>query len=109
MLLDNFYVESEVSADGHEWTTAAYATDFVEKTWPLVYRKGDHGEFRYPSEGALEVAFPSSGYIWDRCKEAGLSYSQLWRVRPQRQDSGRSGNRVGESPGRALRSQVSQL
>ena len=40
VLLDNFYVESEVSADGHEWTMAAYATDFVEKTWPLSYRRG---------------------------------------------------------------------
>src|SRR5208283_6240795 len=24
VLLDNFYVEGEVSADGHEWSTAAY-------------------------------------------------------------------------------------
>jgi hypothetical protein len=37
VLLDNFYVESEVSADGHEWSMGAYATDFVEKTWPLSY------------------------------------------------------------------------
>ena len=36
VLLDNFYVESEVSADGHEWSMAAYATDFVEKMWPLI-------------------------------------------------------------------------
>ena len=28
VLLDNFYVESEVSADGHEWTMGAYATRF---------------------------------------------------------------------------------
>jgi len=44
VLLDNFYVESEVSADGHEWSMAAYATDFVEKTWPLVYRSGSRKE-----------------------------------------------------------------
>ena len=74
VLLDNFYVESEVSADGHEWTTAAYATDFVEKTWPLNYRQGHYGTIQYPSEGAFEIAFPSSGYIWDSCKNAGLSY-----------------------------------
>lgn len=74
VLLDNFYVESEVSADGHEWTTAAYATDFVEKTWPLVYRAGGRGIFRYPAEGSLPIAFPASGYIWDRCREAGISY-----------------------------------
>ena len=38
VLLDNFYVEAEVSADGHEWTMGAYATDFVEKSWPLELR-----------------------------------------------------------------------
>src|SRR5439155_20395559 len=74
VLLDNFYVESEVSADGHEWSMAAYATDFVEKTWPLVYRKGGHGIFRYPAEGDFTIATPSSGYIWDRAKEANVSY-----------------------------------
>ena len=37
VLLDNFYVESEVSADGHEWSMGAYATDFVERNWPLSY------------------------------------------------------------------------
>ena len=51
VLLDNFYVDSEVSADGHEWSMAAYATDFVEKTWPLNYRSGKEGVIKYPSEG----------------------------------------------------------
>ena len=37
VLLDNFYVDAEVSADGHNWSTAAYATDFIEKTWPTSY------------------------------------------------------------------------
>ncbi|MCC9609386.1 beta-propeller fold lactonase family protein [Blastopirellula sp. JC732] len=73
VLLDNFYVESEVSADGHEWSMAAYATDFVEKTWPLSYR-GGRGKLTYPSEGKLKISEPSSGYIWDQCKEAGVSY-----------------------------------
>jgi len=74
VLLDNFYVESEVSADGHEWSMAAYATDFVEKTWPLNYRPGGRDKIGYPSEGARAIATPTSGYIWDQCREAGLSY-----------------------------------
>lgn len=74
VLLDNFYVESEVSADGHEWSTAAYATDFVEKTWPLVYRGKGKNKLVYPSEGARQIAFPAGGYIWDRCAEAKVSY-----------------------------------
>lgn len=74
VLLDNFYVESEVSADGHEWSMAAYATDFVEKTWPLSYRPSPEDKIGYPSEGAYLIAQPSSGYIWDRCREAGVTY-----------------------------------
>ena len=73
VLLDNFYVESEVSADGHEWTMAAYATDFVERAWPLSYR-GGRNKIGYPSEGSYEIAAPSSGYFWDQCKKAGASY-----------------------------------
>lgn len=74
VLLDNFYVESEVSADGHEWSMAAYATDFVEKTWPLLYRGSREGKLKYPSEGSLTIAHPSTGYIWDRCAEAGITF-----------------------------------
>ena len=73
VLLDNFYVESEVSADGHEWSMAAYATDFVERVWPLNYR-GGKGKIGYTSEGGFEIAAPSSGYIWDKCSKAGVSY-----------------------------------
>ncbi len=41
VLLDNFYVDAEVSADGHNWSMGAYATDYLEKTWPTGY--GDRG------------------------------------------------------------------
>jgi hypothetical protein len=74
VLLDNFYVDGEVSADGHEWSMAAYATDFVEKTWPLTYRGPKLNKLTYPSEGALRIAQPTQGYIWDRCREAGVTY-----------------------------------
>ena len=73
VLLDNFYVESEVSADGHEWTMGAYATDYVERTWPLSYR-GDR-RVPYPSEGnQFEIARPAGGYLWDRAAAKGVSY-----------------------------------
>ncbi|MGO9114344.1 MAG: bifunctional YncE family protein/alkaline phosphatase family protein [Thermoguttaceae bacterium] len=80
VLLDNFYVDGEVSANGHEWSTAAYATDYVEKVWPQTYRregehnkKGDNG-FPYPGKGDMPIALPTSGYLWDRCRAAGVSY-----------------------------------
>jgi len=82
VLLDNFYVESEVSADGHEWTVGAYASDFVERTWPVVYGKKDDAEqangkvkaLGYPSEGRYPMAFPKNRYLWDRARAAGISY-----------------------------------
>jgi len=72
VVLDNFYAEAEVSADGHEWSMGAYASDFVEKTWPLAYR-GDR-RVPYPSEGALAIARPAGGYLWDRAAARGLTY-----------------------------------
>jgi DNA-binding beta-propeller fold protein YncE len=74
VLLDNFYVDGEVSADGHEWSMAAYATDFVEKMWPLNYGHESSGKFPYPSEGNFPIAAPAGGYLWDRAREAGVSY-----------------------------------
>lgn len=72
VLLDNFYVESEVSADGHEWTMAAYASDFVERHWPLSYR-GDK-RIPYPAEGKFAIATPAGGYLWDRAAAKNVSY-----------------------------------
>jgi DNA-binding beta-propeller fold protein YncE len=72
VLLDNFYVDGEVSADGHEWSMGAYASDYVEKTWPLMYR--GNRRVPYPSEGAFEIARPAGGYLWDKAAEKGVSY-----------------------------------
>jgi YVTN family beta-propeller protein len=71
VLMDNFYVDAEVSADGHNWSTAAYATDFVEKTWPTSY--GGRGG-TYDFEGTRKAAYPRDGFIWDYCKRAGVTY-----------------------------------
>jgi len=71
VLLDNFYVDAEVSADGHNWSMAAYATDYTEKTWPTNY--SNRGR-TYDYEGSKKIARPTKGYIWDHCKAAGVSY-----------------------------------
>ncbi len=74
VLLDNFYVNSEVSADGHEWSMGAYATDFVQRMWRLSYGHDQSGKYPYPSEGNFPVACPAGGYLWDRARAAGVSY-----------------------------------
>ncbi len=74
VLLDNFYVDGEVSADGHEWSLGAYATDFVEKTWPMNYGHNRRSRFGYPAEGWFPIATPARGYLWDQAARAGVSY-----------------------------------
>ena len=76
VLLDNFYCDGEVSANGHEWSMGAYCTDFVNKVWPLSYRGSSLKKMSiYPAEGAFDdIARPAGGYLWDRCAEAKVSY-----------------------------------
>ncbi len=71
VLLDNFYVDAEVSADGHNWSMGAYATDYLEKTWPTNY--GGRGG-RYDAEGNRAIANNKAGFIWDHCKRNSVSY-----------------------------------
>ncbi len=71
VLLDHFYVDGEVSADGHNWSLSANANDYLEKTWVSSY--GNRGG-NYDAEGNRAIANPKNGFIWDYCKRAGLSY-----------------------------------
>jgi YVTN family beta-propeller protein len=76
-LFDNFFVDAEVSYDGHAFSTGAYATDVVEKIWPANYA-GRGGAYLSEGGGKMRnaygnVAAPSQGYIWDACRRAGVS------------------------------------
>lgn len=71
VLLDNFYVDAEVSADGHNWSMGAYATDYVEKNWQSSYggRGGTHG-----TSGTLKIGNNRDGFIWDQCARHKVSF-----------------------------------
>lgn len=71
VLLDNFYVNAEVSADGHNWTMGGYATDYLEKTWPSSY--GGRGG-TYGGEGERQIANNKDGFFWDNCLRNGVSF-----------------------------------
>ncbi len=71
VLLDNFYVNAEVSADGHNWSLGGYANDYLEKTWPTGY--SDRGG-TYDGEGKRPIANNKGGFIWDHCQRAGISF-----------------------------------
>src|SRR5882762_2128828 len=68
VLFDNFYVNGEVSADGHEWTTRAFAGDYNEKTWPQNY--SDRREWDFTS--GEDLANPGGAYLWDAARRKGL-------------------------------------
>ena len=70
VLFDNFYVNADVSADGHNWSTAAIAPDYVQKMWPNSYA-GRRKHYDY--EGGEAAALPPAGYLWTNAAAAGLS------------------------------------
>ena len=63
----NTYCNGVLSADGHQWTDEGYVTDYLEKSF---------GEFirSYPYRGDDPLAFASSGFIWDKVLQKGLTF-----------------------------------
>ena len=62
VLLDNTYCSGILSADGHQWSTTAFGTDYLEKSfagWPRSYPDG-MGEDENDA-----LAYAPSGFIWD--------------------------------------------
>jgi DNA-binding beta-propeller fold protein YncE len=59
-LFDRFFVNAEVSVQGHMWSTSAYVTDFTEKTVHSVY-----SERRKSEAYEDEVSKPAAGFIWN--------------------------------------------
>lgn len=85
VLLDNLYCNGHVSADGHPWSTMAYATDFISRNWHLTY-SGRRG-VRDNDKDNLSKA--PSGYLWDACAKARISYRSY----------GEYGHRVSQKDG----------
>lgn len=81
-IFDRFFTNAEVSPDGHNWSTAAYATDYLEKTIPSNYSgrgrsydyEGTNGGFDRAHIPLDDVSEPANGYIWDLATRAGISF-----------------------------------
>jgi YVTN family beta-propeller protein len=71
VLLDNFFVNAEVSADGHNWSMGAYANDYLEKTWPTNY-SGRGGT--YSAEGDRTIANNRDGFIWNNAQRSNVTF-----------------------------------
>ncbi|MDX2193644.1 MAG: bifunctional YncE family protein/alkaline phosphatase family protein [Gemmatimonadales bacterium] len=81
-LYDRFFVNAEVSPDGHNWSLAAYTTDYLQKTVPSNYsgrgRSYDYeglnrgwGAANVPDD---DVAEPANGYLWDLARRKGITF-----------------------------------
>ena len=81
-LFDRFFVNAEVSPDGHNWSTAAYATDYLEKTVPSNYSgRGRTYDYEGTNRGFGpnhipddDVAEPASGYLWNLAEKKGITF-----------------------------------
>ncbi len=70
-VFDNAYTDAQVSANGHNWTDAAFANDYVERFWPPNYG-GRRDAYDFQSGTAPDV--PHNGYLWDAAARAHVNF-----------------------------------
>lgn len=68
VLLDNTYCASILSADGHQWSTTAFATDYMEKSFAGFPRSYPDG---MEDDDVDALAYSPTGFIWDNAVEHG--------------------------------------
>ena len=91
VLLDNTYCSGILSADGHNWSTSAVATDYVERSFAGFPRSYPDGM----GDGETDaLAWSPAGFIWDRCVEHGRTirnYGEYMMPRVRWKDPNRKG------------------
>jgi YVTN family beta-propeller protein len=68
VLLDNTYCSGILSADGHQWSTTAITTDYMEKSFAGFPRSYPDG---MEDDDVDALAYAPSGFIWDNAIEHG--------------------------------------
>ncbi|MBL7192717.1 MAG: hypothetical protein ISS73_02015 [Pirellulales bacterium] len=97
VLLDNFYCNGQVSRDGHPWSTMADNTDYVARDWHLTYSQ----RVGVDDDETESLTSAPSGYLWDACLRAGVSYRSYGeKCRTVARDDG-SREQVAAVPGLA--------
>jgi hypothetical protein len=70
VLLDNTYCSGILSADGHQWSDSAFATDYMEKSFAGFPRSYPDG---MEDSDVDALAYAPSGFIWDNAIAQGKS------------------------------------
>jgi DNA-binding beta-propeller fold protein YncE len=82
-LNDNFYVDSDVSFDGHHWLVDSYPNEWVESAWPPEYGGRLHLYYENDAPGRLSLGGSSSlrpedyleaGSLWDHLARHHISF-----------------------------------
>jgi DNA-binding beta-propeller fold protein YncE len=82
-LSDNYYVDSDVSVDGHHWLVDSYPNEWVETTWPPAYGGRSHMYYDDDAPGRMSLGIDSSlhpedyleaGSLWDHLARHGKSF-----------------------------------
>jgi hypothetical protein len=91
VLLDNTYCAGILSADGHQWSTTAIGTDYLERSfagWPRSYPDG-MGE-----DEADALAYSPAGFLWDNALRHGIrirNYGEFMAPAVKWRDPGKKG------------------
>ena len=101
VLLDNFYVNGDVSADGHSWSTAAIGTDYIQKMWPNSYANR-RNHYDYEEQDPTDA--PPAGYLWSSAAGAGISMRNYGYMAQNRATAAADGTQVELVRDPALRS-----
>ena len=70
VLLDNTYCAGILSADGHQWSTTAFSTDYMEKSFAGFPRSYPDGMGEDESDA---LAYSPAGFLWDNAVLHGKS------------------------------------
>ena len=106
-IYDRFFVNAEVSADGHNWSTAAYATDYLQKTVPSNYSgrgrsydyEGTNRGFEAEDIPDEDVAEPANGYLWNAAERAGITFRDYGEFVVEDRTSPKDARRyIGDKP-----------
>jgi hypothetical protein len=91
VLLDNAYCCGILSADGHQWSTTAMATDYLEKSFAGFPRSYPDGM----EESDIDaLAYSPAGFIWDNAIKHGVkirNYGEFMMPKVRWRDKNRGG------------------
>ena len=97
---DNFYVDSDVSVDGHHWLVGNYPNEVLETGWPAAY--GKRLDFRADPDAPGRLGIGSSGPWPETYLEAGSLWEHLARGHISFRNYGEGIEMAGDDEGAGL-------